>query len=395
MTQVKTIKSYYAVLSSRAQRALLIVLVLLFSVMAAGVPKIVEAISAEQQIAELKAQNAANQRAVSDLRSVAVSYEDAIAKLQSQINTLQSQINANEAEKANLEQQIIAAQAELDRQKAVLGVNIKSMYVNSEMSTIEMLATSKDLSDFVDKDTYRNSVQRQIQDTMTKITALQNELNAKKKQIEDLLTLLSTQRNEIDHSRAEQANLLSMNKQQQAEYNAQTKNNQSKITELNKQIAAQRNANRGNIVPDGGYYFIRFPGGVGSFNPNSYPYQNSGFSMSTAAGCGNPDPRTGQRDSVDEWGYCTRQCVSFTAWAVEASGRSAPRNYGSAKNWINRAPSSYIHRTPQVGDIAISTGGTWGHAMYVAGVSGGKFQAWEYNQQLDGELQTTRWVKWQ
>lgn len=357
-------------------------------------PYFAQADSLNDQINALKSQNDANKAAVKDLKQTAVSYEDAISKLETQINGLQGQIDANETEKAKLEQQILETKLELGRQKALLGQTIKTMYVDKEMSTIEMLATSKNLGDFVDKETYRNAVQRKVQETMTKITKLQDELNSKKRQIDTLLALLQSQRSEIEQNRAEQAQLLAMNKQQQNEYNQQTKDNQAKIDELNRQIAAQRAANNNNIVPDGGYYFIRFPGNIRSFDPANYSYKNAGFSMSTLPGCGNPDPRTGERDSADRWGYCTRQCVSYVAWAVEASGRTAPYNYGSAKRWVNSAPSSYVNRTPKVGDIAITTSGDWGHAMYVEQVSGNKIYVSQYNQGLNGEF-SYQWRVWQ
>lgn len=367
---------------------LLMVGVLLTGVLVGN--RLVEANSLEDQIRVLQEENRNNRSAVASLMDTAASYQDAIDKLQSQIDQLQTQINEQESQKVELERQIEIQQEELGKQKLVLGENIKAMYVDDNMSTIEMLATSKDLGEFVDKETYRNAVQRKIQETMAKITALQNELNAKKQQVEVLLESLQTQRATVNASRAEQSRLLAMNQQQQAEFNNKTKANQSKIADLNRQIAAQRAANNSGIIPDGGYYFIRVPGSVGNFNPDDYPFKNAGFSMQLSP-CSFYD---GYPDSPDGWGYCTRQCTSFAAWAVGASGRSIPMYYGNAKNWVNKAPSSQIYRSPEVGDIAVSTAGTWGHVMYVADVSGGKFLAWEYNKNLDGRLSTTRWISW-
>lgn len=368
---------------------LVIACILLTSSFAAN--RMVGATSLEEQIRVLQEENRRNRSAVSDLMATAASYQDAIDKLQSQINQLQGQINENEAQKAELERQIAIQQAELEKQKVVLGVNIKAMYVDDNMSTIEMLATSKDLGEFVDKETYRNAVQRKIQETMNKITALQNELNAKKQQIEVLLESLQSQRAAVDASRAEQSRLLSMNQQQQAEFNNKTRANQSKIDELNRQIEAQRAVNSSGGIPDGGYYFIRVPGPVNDFNPASYPYANSGFSMG-GPGCGQPDPRTGQRDATDRWGYCTRQCTSYAAWAVEASGRAAPRNYGNAKNWWNKAPG-YTYREPKRGDVAVSTAGTWGHVMYVEAVEGNRMYVSQYNNNLTGQF-SYQWRTW-
>jgi surface antigen len=168
---------------------------------------------------------------------------------------------------------------------------------------------------------------------------------------------------------------LAYNESQQSNYNQKTKANQARIASL---IAAQRRANNGT---DGGYYFLRFPGAAQSFNPANYPYKNAGFSMSTAPGCVD-------NDGPDQWGYCTRQCVSFAAWAVEASGRNAPRFYGNAKQWVNAAYNHGIEvsRIPQVGDVAVSTSGTWGHAMYVERVEGTRIYVSQYNAGLDGEF---------
>ena len=337
--------------------------------------------SISSQISQLQQENAANRNAVAQLQDQAVSYQDAISRLQSQISILQGQINDNLAKQADLQARIDASQRELERQKGVLGDNIRVMYVEGQITTIEMLATSKNLSDFVDKEEYRNAVKNKIQATLTQIAKLQNEMNQQKAQVEALLKDQQSQQAQLDASRREQSNLLTYNQSQQASYNAKTKANQARINDL---IAQQRRAND-NVT--GGYYFLRFSGSVRGhdYNSNDYPYAGSGFSMSTAPGCNDGD-------GPDRWGYCTRQCVSYAAWAVERSGRSAPRYYGSAKNWVYaaRRDGVPIYADPQPGDVAISTAGTWGHAMYVEKVDGDRIFVSQYNQQLTGQY-STQW----
>lgn len=393
MLSRQKIHQFSSLLFRGTNRVVLVGLAILITVGSAGVTRLVHANDLENQMRALQQENVANRAAVKDLVKSATSYQGAIDQLKAQISQLQGQIGESEAQKNALEQQILAHEIELDKQRAVLGSNIKSMYIGGEMSTIEMLATSKDLGDFVDKEAYRTAVQRQVQDTMSKIAKLQDELKDKKEQINILLESLQVQRATVDASRAEQANLLAMNQQQQAEFNSRTKDNQAKIVQLQRQIDEQRSLNSRTVYTDGGIYFIRFPGAVHNFNPDAYPYKNYGFSM-RPEGCGYFDSNTGQTDATDRWGYCTRQCVSFTAWAVEASGRIAPKYYGNAKNWVSAAPSSYVYRSPQVGDVAITTSGAYGHAMYVAAVSGNKFLAWEYNQGLRGEFKSSRWITW-
>jgi len=350
------------------------------------VPRVATADSISDQINALEQQNATNQNAVAQLQNEASSYQDAINRLQSQINLLQGQIDNNAAKQADLQNKIQANQDELTRQRSVLADNIHVMYVEGQTSTIEMLATSKSLSDFVDKEEYRTTIQNKIQDTLKRINDIQNTLKTQKTQIDALVTEEQSQRAQLDGSRAQQASMLAYNQSQQATYNASTRNNQAKIDSL---IAQQR---RANDSITSGYYFIRFPGAIAShdYNVNDYPYANGGFGMSTAPGCVD-------NDGPDRWGYCDRQCVSYAAWAVERSGRTAPRFYGNAKEWVSAARSDGIPvytSNPQPGDIAISTAGTWGHAMYVEKVSGNQIFVSQYNQQLTGAY-STQWRTWE
>lgn len=342
-------------------------------------PRIATADNLDSQIAALQRENDANRNHVAQLQNEALSYQDAISRLQSQISILQGQIDDNTAKQNELQAKIDEGQRELDKQRAVLGENIRAMYVEGQISTLEILATSKNLSDFVDKEEYRTAIKNKIQDTLKQINKLQNELKEQKTQVEKLLEEQRGQRAELDAGRREQAKLLTFNKAQQADYNNRTKSNQARIAQL---IAEQRRAIDDSVH----YYFLRFPGAVQPHNPgvNDYPYAGSGFSMSTAPGCNDGD-------GPDRWGYCTRQCVSYAAWAVERSGRSAPRYYGNAKNWVSKAWASGVSvytTDPQPGDVAISTAGTWGHAMYVEQVSGNRIFVSEYNKRLDGQYFT-------
>lgn len=335
-----------------------------------------------EQIESLENENQQSLTAIEKLQSQATSYEDAIKKLEAQIADLQRQINANAKEQDRLKQEIAKAEAELEKQKNLLGENIRAMYVEGDMSTIEMLASSNDLSEFVDKEQYRNSVKDKISATVTKINEIKHQLRGQKELVDKLLADQNNQRAELAQSKIEQSELLSFNQSQQSAFNAKVQENQAKIDEL---IASQIAANSSLQ----GLQFIRIPGSVKPHNVNvdDYPYRNAGHSQIDEP-CFGP-PRT--TDSPDPWGYCTRQCTSYVAWAIERSGRDAPRYWGDAKMWALRAPSSWRVSAPRMGDIAVSTAGTWGHVMYVEKVQGGRMLVSEYNSALTGRY-STRWI---
>lgn len=319
----------------------------------------------DAQIKQLQAQNAQNNDAVADLRNQATSYQDAISQLQAQIQTLQGQIDSNVARQNDLQAQIDANQLELNKQKKVLGENIKVMYVDGQPSTIEMLASSKNLSEFVDKEEYRNSVRNKVQTTLKKIAELQNQLNGQKQEVQTLLASQRAQQGKLDEARAEQNKLLAYNESQQAAYNQTTKQNTAKIADLRRQQAAEN----ARLFSGSGSRIIAGNNGNDSY-PNSW--------------------RSAAQDSMlDNWGMYNRECVSYTAWKVYESGRNMPYwgGYGNANQWDDnaRAAGIPVDTSPRTGDVAIKNSGPYGHAMYVEHVYGdGSIYISQYNASLDG-----------
>jgi peptidoglycan hydrolase CwlO-like protein len=306
----------------------------------------------DDQIAALQQQNAAVRGTLGDLRLQAASYQDAIGKLQQQIDALQAQIDANIAQQKALQAQIDANQLELDRQRHVLGEDIKSMYVDGQPSTIEMLATSRNLSDFVDKEEYRNSVQAKIQETLAKINTLQKELGRQKVAVEDLLKGQQQQQGSLDLARHEQAQMLAYNQGQQAAYNQQIASNQSKIGDLRKQQAILN---------------ARYDVGSMKGDPN-----NGGYPGVWA--------NARQDSMLDTWGMYNRECVSYVAYMVHQDYLAGKNNrdmpgwgwsgLGDAKMWDENAQRMGIpvDGNPTPGAVAVSNAGQWGHVMYVAAV---------------------------
>lgn len=321
----------------------------------------------DEQIKALREQNASTQSTVQGLQSVANSYQDAISKLQAQIGAVQQAITTNQNKQAELMSQIQSAQTELDKQRHVLGEDIKAMYVDGSPTTIEMLASSKNLSDFVDKEEYRSAVQSKIQTTLKKISELQNQLKGQKDQVDQLLDEQKAQQAQLDSDRAQQAQLLAYNQGQQAAYTQQIKDNQSKIAGLRAQQAAE------NARLFGGARVV-VGGACDTSHGDTYP---------------TPWCNSGQDTLVDAWGMYNRECVSYTAWKVYESGRHMPYwgGIGNANQWDDnaRAAGIPVDTHPKAGDVAIKNSQPYGHAMYVESVNGdGTINISQYNASLNG-----------
>ncbi len=320
----------------------------------------------DAQINALSAQNASSLGILNGLESQASSYQGQIDTLQAQINAVQAQLAANQTQQASLQQQIIDDQQQVDLKKQQLGATIKSMYIDGQTTTIEELASSKSLSDYVDKEEFHTAVQNQLDAKIKAIANLQIQLQAKKQQVDELIASEKTQNNQLSSDQNQQNQLLSYNQGQQSAYNAQISANSSQIAQLR---AAQIAAN------------ARFSGGAAGSGPTcggGYP----------SKWCNAP-----QDSLIDDWGMYNRECVSYTAFRVAASGRNMPYwgGHGNANQWVADAQASGIpvDHTPQAGDVAISLAGAFGHAMYVESVnSNGTINISQYNVNLDGRYST-------
>jgi len=322
---------------------------------------IVQADSFQDQINALNAQNSDARSVVSGLQATAASYQDAINQLQGQINGIQASIDANKAQQASLQQQIADAQAQIDQEKAFLASDVKAMYVDGTPTTLEVLANSKNLSDFVDKQEYRSTVQNKLQDTLTKIAELQKELQTKKAQIDQLLSEETAQQSQLAGAQAQQASLLNYNESQQAAYNAQIKANSSQISQLRAaQAAANRTIGGGVIAGDPGH--------------GGYPAKWANAAQDTL---------------VDNWGMYNRECVSYTAWRVYQTYGFMPYwgGVGNANQWPGDARAAGIptSSTPKADTVAIWNVGGYGHAMWVEAVnSDGSLWVSQYNYDYTG-----------
>ncbi len=342
----------------------------------AGV-RLVQAQTLQEQINDLTAQNNQVKSQVSALKLEAASYQDAISQLQAQINQYQAEIDQRQAESERIHAEIVAAEAELARQKSLLGQNIKAMYLEGDISTIEMLATSKSLSEFLDKQQYREVVKNKIKTTVDKITTLKAELQTKKEEVEKIIKQQQELKAAADVQRAEQARLLSFNKTQQAEYNAQMKDNQSKISELKRQQAienARLFGGSGGMLGGGGY-----PWGLA-------PCIHTGV---VDGPCYNYDWGVGGNPwNWSTGGYGFRNCTDWVAYRVRVANGYVPSGLGNAKTWDDRAPSYgfVVSSTPREGAAAVSNSGFYGHVMYVEAVnSNGSIVVSDYNRAGTGK----------
>lgn len=354
-----------ALIPSRIVRRSLIVVVSIVATLSLATAVYAEDFSAE--IAALKDQATAEQTQAAQMQGVASDYQSKVNRLQSQINALQTQISLNQVEYDQISAAIADNQTKLDAAKAALGADLKSMYLGSGETPLEMLISSKSLSDYFNQQQYQDSVKNKIQSTMTTILTLQQQLSDQQKQIGGILASLSDQKQQIASQKAQVSQLLALAQQNVAAANQQVKATNSQLSQKQAEQAALLEAASHS-------YTGSIPGassGSGGACANQSTGDNGGY---PSVWC------NAAQDSIQTPSGLNRECVSWAGYRWHQMGGSYV-NWGNANTWDDYARSAgySVNNTPSVGAVAQTDAGPFGHVAVVEAVQGSSVVVSEMN----------------
>jgi peptidoglycan DL-endopeptidase CwlO len=327
---------------------------------------VVKADRYDDQIAAIQKEVDQYQAAAKDLAGKADTLQRELDRLTNEKNQLQSQIDLSQAKYDKLVTDIAANEKKIADNRTALGETMADLYVDGEVSPLEMLASSKNIGDYVDKQSYRETIRDKLTKTIEEIKRLKKQLESDKKEVERVLEDQKNQREALAAKENEQAQLVSQTRGEEAAYQNLSSQRNKDIASLRSQQAAEnaaamRNIGFGSIpagVPGGGGY----PGAWANAPLDAY---------------------------VDPWGLYTRECVSYAAWKVSSTGRFVPHfgGRGNANQWPSTVAAYGISSgsTPKAGSVAMWPIGYYGHVMYVESVNGdGTITVSDYNLNWDG-----------
>ncbi len=343
--------------------------------------------SNEQRIAELNSQVAENNKKIVELQQQGDTLSNKLESISLEANNLQIEIDANEAKNNKLKNEIAEAERKIVENKRILASSIKKLYIDGDISSLEILASSKNLSDYVDKQEYRDRVKNKVASLTTQVQSLKVEMEKQQNEVAGLLRDQITLRVDLKSKQEAQEKLIAETRGDENEYQRQNQANNAEIARLR---AEQTRATSSSIIAAGGWTSGTGNGGYPTAWANA-PYPCWGGAYYYGG--------TYQR-CADDWGMFKRECVSYAAFKVAQSGRDMPYwgGRGDANKWPANAraerSASYpngipVDGIPRVGDVAISMSGRWGHAMYVERVnSDGTITISQYNFPQSGQYST-------
>lgn len=331
---------------------------------------IVKADDFDRRIAEIQSQIDSYQAEASKLAGQAESLQRELNSLTAQKNVIQAQVNLKQAEHDKLVADIAANEKKIAETQDALGKTIANIYVEADVSPLEMLASSKSISDYVDKESYRNSVRDSLTSAITDIKKLKAQLETQKKDVDRVLAEQKFARDELTAKENEQAQLVAQTRGQEAAYGGLVRDRESQKLSLQKaqqaaiEAAARRAGGSINILP-------------GDPNKGGYPWEAGCWVDANAWSHGGANGNGG-----DPLGYGCRQCVSYTAYKVGAKTGNYPRYWGNANQWPGsaRAAGYSTGSTPRVNSVGVISAGAYGHVVWVEAVNGdGTVDISQYN----------------
>ena len=370
--------------SSHAKRYVLIVAAVLVGL---GSPMLyfqhVFADEYDTQISRLQKQVEQYQSQANVLGKKADSLQAELDNITKQKNIIASQITLSKQQYDKLQEQINDTKVKINRNKEALGKIIADMYVDGSISSLEMLASSKNIGDYIDQQEYRSSVQANLSSTIKRINSLKEKLEKSQADVKKVMEQQKSQKAQFAAKEAEQQTLVDKTRGDEAVYKRLVSSTQSQI----ESAAAQQRAFYASLVSQNGGN----PSAVSKGVFGSFTYANFSGNM----GCSGGYPYCGVQDSyADPWGLYNRECVSYAAWRIEKGYGRKVNHFGANGNayqWPYSANATRVY-DPQPGDAVVlpATAGfaPVGHLMVVESVSGEWIHVSQYNFYGTGEYST-------
>lgn len=272
---------------------------------------------------------------------------------------IQAQIAVSQARYEQLQQQIKETEELIQQNRVILGKTLADLYIDDQISPLEMLASSKTISDFVDRQEYRSAIRDQLSAKIAKIKELKVALEEQQTDVERTLGDQKNARSALVQKEQEQQQLIAETQGQQSAYQRlAAETNERKLEIQRQQQAAIEAAIRAaggpvNILP-------------GDPNKGGYPWEDGCWVDENAVSHGGYNG-----NGSDPLGYGCRQCVSYTAWKILQKTSYEPRWWGNANMWpaSARAAGFSTGNVPRVGSVGIISAGQYGHSVWIEAVN--------------------------
>lgn len=328
------------------------------------------------------------------------------SELKAKSETLQNELNTVAAQRTVIEHQIKATQSQyekllieiketeenIEKNRKTLGSLLAKMSIEDDLSPIERIASSENISTALDDFEYQSAIKTKLANQVKEIKEQKEALETKRDQVAQNLEDQKSFEGELQAKIAEQNKLIEIAKSEAAEYTAYAESRSAEKEQLQQEQQA--------IFEEAARRAAEAAAAAAAAAGNSAAAANvsvpvavsaaSSYDQDWGAGCwvdAANDSWGGPRgDGTDPYGYYCGQCVSYTAWKLMKMGITA-KWWGDAKMWPAnaRAEGWSTGSEPRANSVGVIMSGYWGHVVWVDSVNAdGTINISQYNYHARG-----------
>ena len=284
--------------------------------------------------------------------------ENEIQALQSQINDaesqagiekekslIQSQLQISQVQYEKLQKEIKETEENINNNKSALGTILADISLEENITPLERIAGSSNLSQALDHLEYQSSIKDQLVEKVEAIKKDKKRLESKRDEVKLTLENQKTANKALQEKINQQNTLLAKTNGEEAEYSKYAKERGEEKLKLQQE---QQELIQRQIRQASGGQIPALLGGT-----TAYPWNDSNCYVDANAWSWGGYDGNGN----DDMGYGCRQCVSYTAWRLLKEKGIRALWWGNANMWPASARRAGFRtgRDPKVGSKG------WGH----------------------------------
>ena len=202
---------------------------------------------------EIQSQKTQNEKALKDVQSKISSLESQRSSLSSEVNSLndsltdtllnievlESDLADKEVEIEQAQEDYEAAKATEDKQYASMKTRIQYLYESGETSYVELLLTSEDVGDLINKVDYAEELQESDRRLLDQYKAAKEAVVELQQQLEEEKAELQEMEAQLEEEKANLESVIAQKKSEIADFDSQLSSAKAKASEYQKKIKEQ------------------------------------------------------------------------------------------------------------------------------------------------------------
>ena len=309
------------------------------------------------------------EKQAASLSQMADSYENELRQLEQQSAQIKISLKKSQKEHDTLSQEVKAIETKLRDSQDLLGSMIIDMQIESEITPLEMVASSTSIGEYVDRQAQQTAIRQNLDKEIVTINKARKELKERQAEVTRVVASQKNQQEQLAQKQAVQQKLVDDTRGEENRYRELAETNNQRVTQLREEQAEQNRLATEAAIGAAGNSNVNIPAGILG---GDYPFTKGPLDY-----------------GVDPWGLYYRECVSYAAWKVASTGRFVPHfgGRGNANEWPSTVAQFGIKsgKEPRKGAVAMQNIGVYGHVMYVEKVNDDNtITVSDYNLAWDG-----------